>query len=211
MNVESREVGLSNNLRMPRSPHYISPPESDADSDDIVVISSEEDTSSYEYEDEDDDEADEYSIDTEECDTILREDYDHSFSDKEDKHYYIGSCWLHLAPKPAWTLANSISPTVFFRHSIMNVMHYLWLFSLFRLDRPHIEILQLHITSQGQYTVVIKTFWLRIVQRTWKRSYGERREILRKRCSIMALRHRELRGRYPVGMNALPSAVSMIR
>ena len=197
---------------MPRSPHYISPPESDGDSDIIVeessVESSHEDTISYEDEM---GEADEYSIDTEECDAILREDYDHSFSDKEDKHYYIGSCWLHLAPKPAWTLANSISPAVFFRHSITDVMHYLWLFSLFRLDRPHIDILQLHITPQGQYTVLIKTFWLRLVQRRWRQIYRERQDILRKRRSILALRYREVRGKYPQGMNALPNIIDMFR
>jgi hypothetical protein len=193
---------------MPRSPHYISPPESDADSDIIVedsLVLSEEDSDS-----DSDDEEDAYSIDTEVCDDILREDYAHSFSDKQDKQYYIGSCWLQSGNYPFWTLANSISPRVFFRHSSTNVMHYLWLFSLFRIDSPHIHILQLHISSQGVYTVVIKTFWLRIVQRTWRRIHKERQDVLKKRASIPSLRERELRGKVPLGLRTLPTLLGIM-
>ena len=203
---------------MPRNPHYISPPESDADSDIIVELSDDGydydsyDYDSYDYDSDSDiyEEESTYSIDAEACDHIMREDYAHSFSEKQDKQYYIGSCWLQTGTRPFWTMANSISPPVFFRHSALNVMHYLWLFSLFHIDSPHIHILQLHITSQGVYTVVIKTFWLRIVQRTWRRIYKERQDILKKRMSIPSLRERELRGKFPIGLRTLPTLLGIM-
>ena len=43
----------------------------------------------------------------------------------------------------------------------------------------------------------IKTFWLKIVQRRWKKIYKERQEILKCRSSLLSLKIRELTGQWP--------------
>jgi len=192
---------------MSRNSFYISPPETDTE-DSVIFEDTSDSNDSYESSELFDNfEDDEYSIDTEECETILSEDYHHSFSEKQDKCYYLGSCWEE---KNKWIMANSISARIFYRHSYVNIVHYLWLFSLVRMRYPEIHILQLHISEDGVYNVTIKTFWLRIVQRTWKRIYREREEIKKKRMNIMALRQREITGKFPVGLRVLPNLLGSI-
>ena len=71
------------------------------------------------------------------------------------------------------------------------------------------QILQLHISEDGTYNVIIKTFWLRIVQRTWKRIYRERQEIWKKRRNIIALRQREITGKFPIGLRVMPNLLGV--
>jgi len=186
----------------------ISPPETD--NEDSVIMEDSFVLSDTDDETMDEDEDDEYSIDTEECEMILSDDYQHSFEEKQDKHYYLGSCWS-WKQDDKWTMTNSVSARVFFRHSFQNIIHYLWLFSLVRMSSPHIHILQLHISEDGTYNVIIKTFWLRIVQRTWKRIYRERQEIWKKRRNITALRQREITGKFPIGLRVLPSILGLMK
>jgi len=189
---------------------YISPPDDNEDNnnDSIIIEDTDDETDTTDVTFVSSDEDDEYSIDTEECETILRDDYQHSFEEKQDKHYYLGSCWKQ---DDKWIMANSVSARVFYRHSFPNITHYLWLFSLVRMSSPHIHILQLRISEDGTYNVIIKTFWLRIVQRTWKRIYRERQEIWQKRRNIIALRQREITGKFPVGLRVMPKLSGSLR
>ena len=57
--------------------------------------------------------------------------------------------------------------------------------------QPKIHILKLHIAEDDTYTVIIKTFWLKIIQRKWKKIYKERCELLRKYKTLQYLRTRE--------------------
>ena len=58
--------------------------------------------------------------------------------------------------------------------------------------------------------VVLKTFWIRLVQRTWKRVYRERRRVVQLRCSRQCQRHVELTGRYIEGAHYLPELRGML-
>ena len=58
--------------------------------------------------------------------------------------------------------------------------------------------------------VVLKTFWIRLVQRTWKRVYRERRRVVQLRCSRQCQRHVELTGRYIEGAQYLPGLCGML-
>ena len=50
----------------------------------------------------------------------------------------------------------------------------------------------------------IKTFWLKIVQRRWKKIYKQRQEIMRGRLSIMALQVRDKTGQWPKHLRTWP-------
>jgi hypothetical protein len=188
---------------MPENPFYISPPESDADSDIIVEENSSVSEStilSSEYTEQDD-----YSLDSRDefiCEQIFRDESIHTYEDKTDKKYYIGTPFVL---DDMWLIANSVSSATFYRYRYIDILHYLLAYSIVRSNRAKVEIMQLNISGDGIYKVVLKTFWLRIVQRIWKRIFRERNEMWRKRMSIGSLRHRELRGKYPGGLNVLPS------
>jgi hypothetical protein len=53
-------------------------------------------------------------------------------------------------------------------------------------------------------TVVIKTMWLRIVQRRWKKLMNERRRIMNGRMTLRNMRHLELTGRHLPEYSVLP-------
>lgn len=44
---------------------------------------------------------------------------------------------------------------------------------------------------------IIKTHWLRLIQRKWKNICTERKRVTRLRCSLNALRYRETYGKWP--------------
>tara|TARA_Y100000389_G_C17150655_1_gene359439 strand:+ start:39 stop:614 length:576 start_codon:yes stop_codon:yes gene_type:complete len=53
-------------------------------------------------------------------------------------------------------------------------------------------------------TSIIKTFWIKLIQRKWKNIYKERRRIITARISIKNLHYREIHGKWPIGLNYLP-------
>jgi len=64
--------------------------------------------------------------------------------------------------------------------------------------------------SGGEYVGILKTFWLRIVQRTWKRIYKERTAKNLMRTNPNSLRHRELTGKWPSQCIYLPGLRGML-
>lgn len=145
-----------------------------------------------------------------EMNDLLQREYLFLESEKEDKHYYIG---LHVILKndyssesvdPYEMLLNCcISPTSFFDFSLKTVERYLYNYSVFYFNyynsKRNVEILQLHFDKDtGAYNVVIKTFWLRVFQRWWKRECSRRKTIMKHRMKLSSMRYFEIHGRYPI-------------
>ena len=55
-----------------------------------------------------------------------------------------------------------------------------------------------------------KTFWLRIIQRKWKKIYKQRREIIKKRKLMKSLNIRSLYGKWPKGLCNIPKLCGML-
>jgi hypothetical protein len=58
------------------------------------------------------------------------------------------------------------------------------------------EIAECLYLTCGRCICIIKTFWLKIIQRKWRKIYNERQNIFKKRCSIQALKYREVNGKW---------------
>lgn len=67
------------------------------------------------------------------------------------------------------------------------------------------EIAQCITLDSGETIVILKTIWLRIIQRKWKKIYNERKQIQNIRKKLNSLRERELTGKWPKGSRYLPS------
>lgn len=130
-------------------------------------------------------------------------------SEKQTGKYYIGS--TVLVRNQYYIMNTSITACTFMNFPIYSILFYLYEFSLFHFVKNRIEIMKLYIHPVTmEYIVVLKTFWLRIVQRRWRRILRERAEILRKRCSIQNIKHRSIYGRHQIGLNVLPGLCGML-
>lgn len=61
------------------------------------------------------------------------------------------------------------------------------------------EIAETYIDGEGRTMAILKTFWLRIVQRTWKRVFREQRRCRMERCKLSSIKYKELHGHWPNG------------
>ena len=57
-----------------------------------------------------------------------------------------------------------------------------------------LDIVEIHELDGEEMVGFIKTFWLRILQRKWKKIFKKRKEVIRKRKSLCSLKYREING-----------------
>jgi hypothetical protein len=168
----------------------------DSDSDESVII---------EADDFSDDEVDEIALER-----IFYEDEYHLDSEKIDGHYYVGLC--KYMPRPQINLMlNSVSPRTFFRYHYYHVLKYLYYYSSVRLFQPKIEIMKLAVLPDQTYSVILKTHWIRLIQRHWRSVLKKRKQIIRGRKNPGALLWREVKGRFPHGLNVFPGLIGLMR
>tara|TARA_B110000858_G_C17779239_1_gene463887 strand:- start:551 stop:1051 length:501 start_codon:yes stop_codon:yes gene_type:complete len=96
-----------------------------------------------------------------------------------DKNYYIGLYCI----TDTHILESSITVNSLLKYSAHDCLIYLNNHCIFnRKRRNSIEIMQftpIKCGSLSVYKIVVKTFWLRLVQRNWKRICRERNKIIR--------------------------------
>lgn len=172
---------------------------SDSDSEDSQSIESDESTES----------GTEYDSETEEMvDRIYFHEEDFLDSEKEDKHYYIGNS-LVSQDKLYILYANAVTPTTFFRFDINHVKSYLHDYSIFATN-SNIDIMKLFILDDHTHTVVIKTYWLKIIQRHWKKIYSQRKYCISRRRQIKTMMYVERNGMYPYDCHSMPGLQGML-
>jgi len=67
------------------------------------------------------------------------------------------------------------------------------------------------IVLPSQHTVaIIKTIWIKIIQRKWKKVYAERNRIIKTRVQYSSLKTREITGRWPQSCNYLPTLYGLL-
>jgi hypothetical protein len=176
--------------------------------DEIIIVDNNEEYYSDNGESESEGEGEGESIDSD-YEDIFHQDEDYLDKDKENGHYYIG-LRAYIPSRQFMLLTNTISIPTFFRHSVERISGYLSRYSLIKSDSPAIDIIKLRLLKDDSYSVVLKTHWLRLIQRNWKRVYQERQQILINRCTCLSLQYREISGRYPFGLNNIPGLRGML-
>ena len=134
--------------------------------------------------------------------------------EKKDGQYFIGYT-QYVESESAWLFVYAISAQSFFRHDIEKVSEYLYEFGHIcdmgaGAGAGAVDILQLRIMEDGLYTSIIKTHWIRLIQRHWLKVIGMRRAIwsLRARPSEQLVKQRT--GKYSIGLRSLPGLVGMM-
>ena len=127
----------------------------------------------------------------------------------------IGTYWLSLnevygKERHIWLLHASVSPENFMNFHIDDISMYLApqyvIPELHRYTPGILKVKRVYDEGQENYysSIIDKTYWLRIIQRTWKRIMNERKRILKERCGLNSLFTREITGKWPDGLNCLP-------
>jgi len=111
-----------------------------------------------------------------------------------DGKYYVGSYNLD-SERNILLLTARVNLPEFFKYEQNHLIWYLYLHSCMPHD-PKLEIIQVQIMCDGTYTCVLKTRYIRLIQRKWKRWLKQRQQFIRT-MTLQKLRHRELTGRFP--------------
>ena len=80
------------------------------------------------------------------------------------------------------------------------------------LKQPYIrpEIAECVYLENEDCVAILKTHWLRLIQRTWKNIMNQRKCVIQKRTSLNSLHHREITGRWPSDCQIYPELKGMI-
>lgn len=161
--------------------------------------------SEYEYE--------MYSPETENVfDIIYYDDVEFLDTEKENGHYYIG-LYEYIHSRSELLLGATVSPKIFYKYPYNNVSRYLRAYSIIRnkYSTQNIQVFQLKIDTHNTYTIIIKTYWVRLIQRHWKKTYKMRMSYIQMRKRLQNQKYFELNGRYICGNNGLiPSLIGML-
>ena len=161
------------------------------------------------FNDSDDSDEEDYDL-LEELDNLYEEDESHIEADKIPNKYYIGICKRSNHYKDQYLLLNSISPKLFYKTNYTTMISYLKEYSIIYVAEPTLEIMKFAPINQDVYSVIIKTHWIRLIQRHWKKIVSMRENMYKMRGTINSQRHFEIHGRYPVGLNAIPILYGML-
>jgi len=135
--------------------------------------------------------------------------FDHSFFQQPviANQRYIGSY-----KKSPMTAGSVVSNRAFFHYSYRSICRYLM--GYIPIQEDYIHIIQIvgpiseDATVGDMYfynlQVVLKTHWIRLIQRKWKKMYQEKKRVLEYRKSLACQREFELTGKYPAGYNYYP-------
>jgi hypothetical protein len=129
-------------------------------------------------------------------------------SEKTDGKYYIGIAALKLSCGNI-IFANAISTRSFFSYEYPDIMGYLTDYSILILRKPGLHIMQLQMSGE-QMNVVIKTHWIRIIQRTFRKIYKQQGEVLAIRRQPRSILHFSVFGKYLNGSNHFPTIRGML-
>lgn len=66
------------------------------------------------------------------------------------------------------------------------------------------------ILPGDEMVVILKTIWIRLLQRTWKNICARRKEIMRKRCDAQSIKEHERSGKWPVECQEMPGLRGMM-
>lgn len=140
---------------------------------------------------------------------ILEDEEDFLDSNKIHNMYYIGAC---IKPRNEDTLLLScaITPQSLFKYKFNDVREYLHTYGMSYSHIPKVNIMKLYIIDDV-CTVVLKTHWLRLIQRHMKKLFKEKQQIIKMRRSLISIRHFEIHGKYIYGLNVLPSIYGMMK
>lgn len=134
----------------------------------------------------------------EDNDFIIDQIYDNEFTDnihlRENtsyfhEKYFIGIC-KYVPHENIFLFINKIDPSNFFQYKL-NILYkyFFWYSGIFINMRrpPPIEIIKVIVYPDESYTCILKTYYIRMIQRRWKKVFKERQRYISERKTLQKL------------------------
>ena len=165
----------------------------------------------------------EFSIQDDEY--LLDEMYDFEanfdLEEKENGKYYLGmymnikdvqimSGGFIIGENKPLFFGNAISTELFFKYKYAHVIKYMRSIVMCMNINPVVDIMKLIITEDGLYLALIKTHWICLIQRHWRKIMNKKREYIEFQKSFQYIRNREIgiRNRFNSGSRNLYGMLS---
>ena len=138
---------------------------------------------------------------------ILDEMYDFEeefdLKEKENEKYYLGmymniedvqiiSSGFLIGNTHPLFFGNAISTELFFKYKYQQIIKYMRSIIMCRNMYPVVDIMKLIISEDGLYLALIKTHWICLIQRHWRKIMNKKREYIEFQKSFQYIRDREL-------------------
>jgi hypothetical protein len=108
---------------------------------------------------------------------VIDESYEHEYKPCENGKYYLGS-YKYFPEVEEILLMKQISFHVFYGSHYNSLRNFIYWYSGTQIPDTRVQIMQV-IEKQDEYgiltTAILKTHWIKLIQRTWKRILRERR------------------------------------
>jgi hypothetical protein len=189
--------------------------ENDSDETDTIILYDTDDTNS-----EDNDsipyseelqlyEEDDINILTEEVFDDISEDIDNYHVGENNKKWKIGT-YKYIRRSKQYLYIMDVPPMTFLKYDSYVISRYFyWHSSFYVAEHPPIDIIEIYevVEPGSPFPVtycILKTFWIKIIQRRWKKVFRERQRILQGRKTLASIKYRELNGCFPQGYRVIP-------
>jgi hypothetical protein len=124
---------------------------------------------------------------------------------------YIGT-YKYIKRTRQYLYVMNIPLVSFLKYDSYLLTKYLyWHSSFYLAENPPIQLIEIYETTvDGTANApvvaycVIKTFWIKIIQRVWRRVFRERQRIIYGRSSLKSIQYRELHGCFPLEYRYMP-------
>lgn len=133
-----------------------------------------------------------------ENDFIIDQIYDNEFTDnihlRENTSYFHGKYFIgickYVPHENIFLFINKIDPSNFFQYKL-NILYkyFFWYSGIFINMRrpPPIEIIKVIVFPDETYTCILKTYYIRMIQRRWKKVFKERQCYISERKTLQKL------------------------
>lgn len=141
-------------------------------------------------------------------------DVEHNYDDDYEQEFNNHTCYLGICAYDkdidGWLMASTVKNSTLFKYPYESILDYLNNYSVIGQSQP-VPIDIMYLSFQGtepfhEFNVIKKTFWLRLIQRTWKKIYQKRKQLLTFRNMIDYIRQRELGIKQP----SIPTLYGML-
>jgi hypothetical protein len=133
--------------------------------------------------------------------------------DNQLEYNGVGLCigtYKYIKRSKQFLYIMNVPPITFLKYnSYMISKYFYWHSSFYVAENPPVDLIRIYevIEPGSPFPVIyciIKTFWIKIIQRVWRRVFRERMRILRGRSTVASIRFRELNGHFPEKYRVIP-------
>lgn len=143
------------------------------------------------------------------ADTLYNEDVDHIESDKYNNHYYLG-LYKYVEQSGNLLFMMSASNKLFLKYPHEKIVDYLKEYSIVQSISDNVDIMKMYVKNDTYY-VVLKTHWIRLIQRKWKSLFNDFKNRQEQKLKSANLKYRERNGNFPNQLNYRPKIYGMMR